>query len=130
MHIRRKYSLFCISALLLILVAGCSSGGSNSSASMIGFWADPNNITTTVQTENGILTAVSVYDLNQPQGQNLVVSSGFAYGALIWRYCKPDKTCTTLSSEALHGDTMEVNATNDQGQTSPLTLKRVAKGTP
>ena len=129
MHKRLKYSLFCVSALLLVLAVGCS-GANGPNSTMIGFWADPNNITTTVQTENGILTAVSVYDLNQPQGQNLVVSSGFAYGALIWRYCKPDKTCTTLSSVALHGDTMDVNATNDQGQTSPLTLKRVAKGTP
>ncbi len=130
MHKCRKYSLFCISALLLILAAGCSSGGPSSSASMIGYWADPNNITSTVQTQNGILTAVSVYDLNQPQGKNLLVDSSFAYGALIWRYCKPDKTCTTLSSETLRGDTLEVNATNDQGQTTQETLKRVAKGTP
>jgi hypothetical protein len=128
MHRRRMHSLFCISALFLIFIVGCS--GSSSSTSMIGYWADPNNITTTIQTQNGITTAVSVYDLNQPQGKNLVVSSSFAYGSLIWRYCMPDNTCQTVSTVRVNGDSLTVNVTNDKGQTSSMTLKRVAKGTP
>jgi hypothetical protein len=128
MHIRRMHSLFCISALLLTFIVGCS--GSSSSNSMLGYWADPNNITTTIQTENGITTAVSVYDLNQPQGKNLVESSSFAYGSLIWRYCMPDNTCQTVKTVRVNGDSMTVNVTNDKGETSPLTLTRVAKGTP
>jgi hypothetical protein len=127
---RRKYSFFCISALLLILAVGCSSGGSSSSTSMLGYWSDPNNITTTVEMRNGIITAVSVYDLNQPQGKNLVVDSSFNYGALIWRWCLADQTCTTYSTVSLKGDSLTVNWNNDKGQTGQMTLKRVAKGTP
>ncbi len=128
MYKRRKYSFFCISAVLLILAVGCS--GSSSSNSMLGFWSDPNNITTTVEMQNGIITAVSVYDLNQPQGKNLVVDSTFNYGALIWRWCLQDQSCTTYSSVSLNGDSLTVNWTNDKGQTGQMTLKRVAKGTP
>jgi hypothetical protein len=129
MHKRLKYSLVCMSALLLILAAGCNSANGVGSP-MIGFWADSNNITTTLEMQNGILTAVSVYDVNQPQGKNLLVESSFGYGRVNWRYCLPDQTCTTISTVSVSGDTLTVDSTNNQGVKTQAVLKRVTKGTP
>jgi len=130
MRTPRMYRLFCISTLILMLAVACSSGGSSSSSSMLGYWADDKNLATTVEMQNGIITAVSVYDLNQPQGKNLVVDSTFSYGALIWRWCLPDQSCTTYKTVSLSGDSLTVTWTDDKGQTGQMTLKRVAKGTP
>jgi hypothetical protein len=128
MNSREKFCLFCVSALLLILAVGC--GTNYGSPTWAGFWADPDNNVTTVQDQSGTLVVLSVYNLNQPNGQNLLVSSTFAYRQLTWRYCPPDKPCLTLQTKSLNGNTLDVNWLNEKGEQGEMTLKRVDKGTP
>jgi hypothetical protein len=127
MNSRQKFCLFCISALLLIIAVGCGTNAAN--PTMAGFWADPDNNVTTVQDQGGTLVAVSVFDLNQSNGQNLLVSTTFAYRQLTWRYCPTPKPCLTLQTTSFKGNTLDVNWLNEKGESGQMTLKRVDKGT-
>jgi len=129
MDSRRKFSLFCLSVFLVILAAGCGSDNS-ASATMAGFWADPDNNVTTIQDQSGTFVAVSVFDLNQSNSQDMLVTSSYAYRVLTWRYCPPGKPCLTLQTLTFRGgDVLDVKWTNDKGETGQMALKRVDKGT-
>jgi hypothetical protein len=137
MDSRRKFGLFCISALLVILAVGCNPLGSTPS-SLAGFWADPDNNVSTIEDQGGssqlageYFAVVSVYDLNQAQSPNLLVTSNFWNRMLTWRYCPTAKPCLTVIASAFHGgDTLNVNWQNEKGEEGKMALKRVAKGTP
>jgi hypothetical protein len=126
---RRKFSLFCISTLIVVLAVGCLPGGV-APASMAGFWADPDNNVTTIEDQGGSYVVVTVLDLNQAQGQNLLVSTSYWNRMLTWRYCPAPKPCMTLIATAYRGgDTMDVTWTNANGEEGRMSLKRVDKGT-
>ncbi len=126
---RRKFRLFCISVLVVTLAAGCLGFGV-APASMAGFWADPDNNVTTIQADGNNFVVVTVFDLNQAQGQNLLVSTSYWNRMLTWRYCPTGKPCMTLQATSYRGgDTMAVTWTNEKGATGEMTLKRVDKGT-
>ena len=125
---RRMFSFFCISALMALLAAGCLPFGV-APASMAGFWADPDNNVTTIKADGNDFVAVTVFDLNQAQGQNLLVTSAYWNRMLTWRYCPAGKPCMTLQATSYRGgDTMDATWTNDKGETGQMTLKRVDKG--
>jgi len=126
---RLKSRLFCISALLVLLAVGCLPFGV-APASMAGFWADPDNNVTTIEDQSGTFVAVTVFDLNQSVGQNLLVSTSYWNRMLTWRYCPPAKPCLTLLATTYRGgSTMDVTWTNDKQETGQWKLKRVDKGT-
>ncbi len=128
MNSRKKLRVVAASALLVLLAVGCGSNYAN--AGWAGFWADPDNNVSTIQDQTGTLVVVSVYNLNQADSQNTLVSTTFAYRQLTWRYCPPNKPCLTLQSKSITGDSMDVNWQDEKGATGVMTLKRVAKGTP
>ena len=126
---RWKFRLFCMSALLVILAVGCLPFGV-APASMAGFWADPDNNVTTIEDQSGTYVAVTVFDLNQANGQNLLVSTSYWNRMLTWRYCPAPKPCLTLQATAYRGgDTMNVSWQDEKGGAGQMTLKRVDKGT-
>jgi len=127
MNSREKFRLVTISALLVLLAVGCGSNYANKGWD--GFWADADNNVTTIQDQSGTLVVLSVYNLNQADSPNSLVSSTFAYRQLTWRYCPPAKPCVTLQSKSLNGDTIDVNWQDENGKTGTMTLKRVDKGT-
>ena len=129
MDSRRKFNLFCLSVFLVISAVGCGSNNS-ASATMAGFWADADNNVTTIEDQSGTFVAVTVFDLNQSVGQNLLVSTSYWNRMLTWRYCPPAKPCLTLLATTYRGgSTMDVTWTNDKQETGQWKLKRVDKGT-
>jgi hypothetical protein len=125
----QKFSLLCVSALLVIVAAGCGPGTSQQST-MAGFWADPDNNVTTIENQSGMMVAVSVFDLNQSQSPNTLDTSSYAYRVLTWRYCPTAKPCLTLVTLPFRGgNALDVKWSNDKGESGQMTLKRVDKGT-
>ena len=129
MNNRRVFCLFCIAAVTVLFAGGCLGFGV-APASMAGYWADPDNNVTTIEAQGNNFVVMTVYDLNQAKGQNLLVSTSYWNRMLTWRYCPAPKPCMTLQATSYRGgDSMDVTWTNDKGETGQWTLKRVDKGT-
>jgi hypothetical protein len=127
---RQKFSLFCISALLVIAAVGCSTPLGSMPSSLAGFWADPDNNVTTIENQDGSFVVTTVYDLNQADSKNLLDTTTYWNRILTWRYCPTPKPCLTLIASAFRGgDTLNVSWQNEKGESGQMTLKRVDKGT-
>ena len=126
MNIRQKICLILITATLA-MAAACSSA-TPTPATMVGFWMDNNNSATTIQYQNGQYVAVTTYYMFASNSQNTLVSSSYVNGVLTWKYCPPARPCLTMQTVAFHGDTLDVNWTNDKGQSGQMTLTRTDKG--
>jgi outer membrane biogenesis lipoprotein LolB len=124
----RQKSCFFLLAASLIMLAACSSSAP-APASMAGFWADPDNNVTTIQSQDGQYKSVTTYYLVASYSQNSLVSSSWENGVLTWKYCPPAKACLTMKTVSFNGDSLEVSWTNADGESGKMTLKRVEKGT-
>ena len=91
------------------------------------------NSTTIVFKDNEYM-ASTVYYMRGARSQNTLIAASNDNGVLTWKYCPPPHPnklpCITLTTVALHGDTLDVTWSNDNRESGTMTLTRTDKGNP
>jgi len=124
---RQKIRLFVIAAVLVMATA---CGATPIPSTMAGFWLDDDGSATTIKFQDGQYVAVTTYYMISGNSQNSLISSSYENGVLTWKYCPPARSCLTMQTVSFNGDTLEVNWTNDKGESGQMTLTRTDRGNP